>query len=471
MPADDHRPAASLWTLPDGVAPAAPEHVPEPASGPDEPFALSRQQEFLRMVDGGDDAGPFGPRYTIVGGWRITGPLDVAILRAALADVVERHESLRTSIVREPGNVHQRVRPAQAPHLEVEFLPAEPADRDEQAERLLNDVESRPVPMDQCPTLHARLGRFDDRDAVLVLAAHHTGVDGWSIQVVLRDLAHCYAARHAGRRPDLPPVRQYREYVHWQRLAAASPAFAAARRYWEQRLRGAAVTPVRMDRPRGSQRPDVTSWYRFLYEDDLRRRVQAYATARRCTPFMVMAATYVWHLAATTGHTDVVMPTFTPGRRPAWTLDMVGSFFNLLPLRVRTDGCVRFDDLLDRVRTACVEAYRHEIPFVDLLGVAPELMGAAAGEEHAACVFQLVQSPFMAVGERVGDLTYQAMRRRLRSQPVGSQIPDGALWAVEFDVGGGIVGSVGYCRSQFRAETVAELVAGYQDTLARALPT
>ncbi|TDC40386.1 condensation protein [Micromonospora sp. 15K316] len=465
----DERHPASVWTVPVDVTPAD-SHPSEPPSGPDEPFALSRQQDFLRMVDGGNDTGPFGPHYTIVGAWRVTGPLDVEVLRAALADVVERHEALRTSIVPEPGNAHQRVRAPRPPCLDVEDLPLAPEERERHAEILLNEVESRPLPMDDNPTLRARLGRFDADDAVLVLAAHHTGVDGWSIQVVLRDLALCYAARRAGRPPLLPPVRQYREYVRWQRAMPETPAIAAAHAYWAERLRGASVTPIPLDWRRGAQQPDGTAWYRFRYNDDLRRRVQAYASSRRCTPFMVLAAAYVRQLADTTGLDEVVMPTFTPGRRPAWTLDMVGSFFNLLPLRVRAGGAGRFADLVDQVRTACLEAYRHEIPFLDLLGVAPELMAAAAGEEHASCVFQLVQSPYMAVGERVGDLTYRVMRRRLRSQERGSQIPDGALWAVEFDSAGGIVGSVGYCRNQFRADTVAALVAGYRDTLDRALP-
>lgn len=463
---DGARPAASLWALPTDVAAGQPADRPSDAS-----FPLSRQQEFLRMVDRGDDAGPFGPRYTIVGGWRLTGAVDVPVLRAALADVVARHESLRTSIVTDAGTARQWVWPAEPAQLTVEDLPAEPGERDRWAEIFLNEVEAQPVPMGAIPTLRARLGRFDGEDAVLVLAAHHTGVDGWSIQVVLRDLAHCYAARRAGRSPRLPEVRQYREFVRWQRREAQGPAVAAAAAYWAQRLRDAQVTPVPMDRPRSGQRADATSWHRFRYSTLLRRRVQAYAVQRRCTPFMVLAAAYARYLADVSGRTDVVVPTFTPGRRPAWTTQMVGSFFNLLPLRVRLPASGRFDDLVDRMRTACVEAYRHEIPFVDLLGVAPGLMAAAAGEEHAACVFQLVQSPFMAVGERIGDVTYRAMRRRLRPQQVGSQIPDGALWAVEFDAAGDIVGSIGYCRAQFGSDTVAAMVAAYRDTLIRALST
>ncbi|MFI2652175.1 condensation domain-containing protein [Micromonospora fulviviridis] len=467
MPRDGAHPTASLWTVPDDVA-----TTEQPVDWPsDTSFPLSRQQEFLRMVDGGDDAGPFGPRYTIVGGWRLTGTVDVPVLRAALADVVARHESLRTSIVTDTGAARQRVWPARAAQLTVEDLPADPGERDRWAEIFLNEAEAQPVPMREIPTLRARLGRFDGEDAVLVLAAHHTAVDGWSIQVVLRDLARCYAARRAGRQPQLPAVGQYREFVDWQRRAGQGPAAAADAAYWTQRLWDAQVTPVPMDRPRADQQPDVTSWFRFRYPTLLRRRVQAYAVGRRCTPFMVLAAAYARYLADVSGRADVVVPTFTPGRHPAWTTHMVGSFFNLLPLRVQVPPSDRFDELVDRMRVACIEAYRHEIPFVDLLGVAPGLMAAAAGEAHAACVFQLVQSPFMTVGERIGDITYRAMRRRLRPQQVGSQIPDGALWAVEFDAAGDIVGSVGYCRAQFEPDTVAAMVAGYRDTLIRALST
>ncbi|MFI7025704.1 condensation domain-containing protein [Micromonospora sp. NPDC049900] len=464
MRRDETGASSSLWTLPTDLTTTEPR--PEPPPGR---VALSRQQEFLHMVDDGSGSGPFGPHYTIVGGWRIRGPLDVAVLRSALADVVARHESLRTMIVRGPGP-HQLVRPPQEPHLHVEELPTTGTDREHDAEILLNEVESRPVPATECPSLRAHLGRFDREDAVLVLAAHHTGVDGWSIQVVLRDLAHCYRARLAGRPPELPKVRQYRDYVRWQRQAADGPAVAAARRYWADHLRDAVLTPVRIDWPRGRHQADGTAWYRFRFDQDLGRRVRAYAAERRCTPFMVLAAAHVRQLADATGLDEVVMPTFTPGRRPAWTVDMVGSFFNLLPLRIATPPGGRFADLVDRVRATCLAAIRHEIPFVDLLGVAPDLMRAAADQEHASCVFQLVQSPFMAVDERIGDLTYRAMRRRLRSQEFGSQIPDGALWAVEFDATGGIVGSIGYRRSQFRADTVAALVDGHHDVLDRVLP-
>ncbi|MGW4941966.1 condensation domain-containing protein [Actinoplanes sp. NPDC004185] len=433
-------------------------------------FALSSQQRFLHLVDKSDGFGPFGPRYTIVGGWRLTGAVDDGRLRAALGDVIDRHEALRTTIVRDTAGAGQLTHDQVAPDLTVLSLAGgSPQGRDRRAEELLNETEAQELQPSRVPVLRAVLARFDGDDAVLVLAAHHTAVDGWSIQVVVRDLAACYAARAAGSTPQLPAVRQYRDYVRWQQQSADEPQVARARRFWRDNLAGAQVTPLRMDLPRSLQTPGTTAWHRYESGAGVQDSVRAYAAAQRSSPFMVMLAAYLLHLRENTGTDDVVVPTFGAGRRPAWTAEMVGSFFNMLPLRVHLGGCRDFAAVVARVRAQCLAAYTHELPFLDILHEAPELMRAAADEWHASCVFQLVQSPYIAVGERVGDIGYRAMRRRLLSQARGSQIPDGALWAIEFDAQGRTFGSIGYGRGQFRQQSIDDLVNGYNRTLARLL--
>lgn len=433
-------------------------------------FPLSSQQRFLHLVDKGDGFGPFGPRYTIVGGWRLTGAIDDGRLRAALGDVIGRHEALRTIIVRDSAGAGQLTQDVAAPDLTVLSLTGgSPLGRDRRAEELLNEIEAQELLPTRVPVLRAVLARFDGGDAVLVLAAHHTAVDGWSIQIVVRDLAACYAARGAGGAPPLPAVLQYRDYVRWQQESVDEPQAARARRFWRENLAGAQVTPLRMDLPRSLQTPGTTAWHRYEGGAGVQATVRAYAAAQRCSPFMVLLGAYLLHLRERTGSDDVVVPTFAPGRRPAWTAEMVGSFFNMLPLRVDLGGCRDFGAVVARVRAQCLAAYKHELPFLDILGEAPDLMRTAADEWHASCVFQLVQSPYIAGGDRVGDVGYRAMRRRLLSQARGSQIPDGALWAIEFDTEGRTFGSVAYGRGQFRQQSIEGLVTGYSRTLARLL--
>lgn len=426
---------------------------------------LSLQQEFLHMIDHGDDAGPFGPRYTIVGGWRITGELDLGALQGALDDVVVRHETLRTSIVRGGETPYQMVLPPAPMRLEVRRLAAgSPAERDRVAEEFLNDLEAETYRIDEVPILRAFLGRFDERDAVLVLGGHHTAVDGWSVHRLMRDIAAFYAARRERRAPDLPEVRQYREYVAWQRANANSPAVAAARAYWRENLRGAQVVPIPTDKPR-TEGEFVTAWYRFLVADQVRSATADWAARTRSSPFMVLLGAYLLYLRQQTGENDLVVPTFTPGRHPAWVQETVGSFYNFLPLRTDITGCASLPEVVARVRTTCLAAYQHEIPFAYLIQEAPTVMDAAVSDNAAACVFQVTQSPGMMYGERAGGLRIAAMRRRVLSAPVGSQIPDGVLFGLELDPAGGLIGSVGYTTNLFVESGIARMVSDFERVL------
>ena len=434
--------------------------------GAAEVIPLSFQQEFLCLFDKGDEAGPFGPRYTIVGGWRLSGEIEVNALRGALDDVVVRHEALRTSVVRDAKVLHQRVLPPTSPHLVVVDLP--PIDRghrDLEAERFLNDIEAGLFSVREQPLLRAVLGRFDDRDWVLVLVAHHTAVDGWSIQVILRDLAVCYARRRRLPVPELPEPGQYRDYALWQRANADAPAVRRAREFWREKLRGAAVAPIRTDRSRSEGTPFSTAWYRFTLPAQLREGVVAVAAEMRSTPFMVLLGAFSVLQHTMTGATDVVVPTFTPGRAQSWTQDTVGSFFNLVPLRADLAGCETFRDVVRRVRATCLEAYAHEIPFAMVVAEAPDLMLPALQDRLAPSVFQVAQHPFMMSGERIGDITYAAMRRRTLSQPVGSDIPDGALWVLELHGSGEIVGSIGYSTNLIEENSVRAMVGEFRRVL------
>ncbi|MEV4482737.1 condensation domain-containing protein [Micromonospora coxensis] len=430
---------------------------------------LSLQQQFLHHIDHGDDTGPFGPRYTIVGGWRVTGELDVDTLRLALDDVVVRHETLRTSIVRDGEEAYQQVRPPAPVPLEVRDLRAGPQrDRDLVAEDFANEIEAGVFGIDEMPLLRAVLGRFDARDGVLVLAAHHTAVDGWSVHLVLRDVAEFYSARREGRAPELPPVRQYREYVRWQQENLSSDKVRRAREFWRENLRGAQVVAVPTDRTR-SEEPFVTSWYRFLLDEEFRRATADLAARTRSTPFMVLLAAYLTQLREQTGRTDLVVPTFTPGRHPAWVQNTVGSFYNFLPIRVDLTGADEFPDVIARARAACLAAYAHELPFIQILEEAPDVMNEAIGPNAAACVLQVTQSPDMMFGQQHGDLHFAAMRRRVVSASVGSQIPDGVLFGLEASPEGGLVGSVGFTTNLFVESTVRSMVTTFRQTLVEVL--
>jgi len=165
----------------------------ETAQAPDDQIdhvPLSATQEFLRMFDQGDEIGPFSSHYNLVMGWRVRGNLDLATLQNAFDDVVARHDSLRATIVRGEDTGYQEISPPMGAQVTVVDITGDGAEgRDRVAEEWLGDLEAAPYSVQELPHLRGVLGRFDDDDAVLALIAHHTASDGWSLQLIMRDIA------------------------------------------------------------------------------------------------------------------------------------------------------------------------------------------------------------------------------------------------------------------------------------------
>jgi condensation enzyme len=430
-------------------------------------FPLSFTQDFLCAFDKGDESGSFGPRYHNTRGWLLHGPVDVPTLRAALADVVRRHEAIRTVMVRDAEPRVQRVLPAEQPDLVVHDLSSvAPQDRPARVEAFLNEVEAGTISVHRQPPLRAELGRFDDEESVLVLVAHHTVTDGWSMRVAMRDLAAFYAARREGGEADLPPMLQYREYAAWQRETMTPEVLDKAREYWRTQLAGAQFLGVPMDRPRSAE-PKVTSTYRFVIDGELTSTTLKFASSMRSSPFMVLLAAYNLVLHRRTGATDIVAPTITSGRGQPQFENTIGAFFGFVPLRTDLSGCATLREVVQRSRTTALQAQVNEIPFPTVLGEAPDLMNVFAADDLAVGAIQVFQHPFVADGEMGGDLKYAEIRRRLLSQEVSADIPDGTLWTLDVDPADGIFGNVKFNRTEFDQATIAGMVDEFVTVLRR----
>ncbi|SDQ30752.1 condensation domain-containing protein [Thermostaphylospora chromogena] len=431
-----------------------------------ERIPLSFNQEFLCMFDKGDREGPFGPEYIIVCGWRVHGVVDPEKLQGALDDLVERHESLRTLVVRDGETRYQRILPPSSPHLEVRDLPpTAPAERDRRAEELLIEMESGAYGISEPPLVRAVLARFDPQDAVLVLIAHHSAVDEWSTQLMIRDLAACYAERSGHGPRNLPETVQYREYAVWERANADTAAVDRAREYWRNKLSGARIFPMRTDHLRSEGLPKRTAAHRFLIDADLTSRALRIARSVRSTPFIFLLAVYKVLLREMFGSTDIVVPTLTLGRSQARFHETVGSFFNYVPLRTDLAGCENFRDVIARTRRTCLEAYANDIPFSRIVAEAPGLVESFAGDDRAVFAFQVHQFPFVMKRERIGDLEYSDLRRRVLSQDVSTDIPDGALWTLGVDPSGEIIGNLGFNTNLFEKDTIVKIAQEYRRVL------
>ncbi|MFF7648193.1 amino acid adenylation domain-containing protein [Streptomyces canus] len=317
------------------------------------------------------------PVYHIPAGLRLTGSLDVAALRAALADVAERHEALRTVFAEDEDGPYQVVLDHTAARPDLSPVPS----GEDLLDRQLQEAARRPFDLTAEAPWRARLFVLAPDEHVLLLVMHHIAGDGWSMPRLARDLTLAYTARCEGDAPEWAPLPvQYADYTLWQREILGSesdPESAVSRQldYWKEQLRD---LPEELELPADRPRPAVASYHGGEVTREIpthvHERLSAVARERRASVFMVVQAALAVLLTRLGAGTDVPVGTPIAGRTDEALDDLVGFFVNTLVLRTDTSGDPSFAELVERVRETDLAAYAHQdIPFERLVDVlAPE---------------------------------------------------------------------------------------------------
>ncbi|TMR07685.1 amino acid adenylation domain-containing protein [Nonomuraea turkmeniaca] len=312
-----------------------------PARADGSPAAPSPAQARLWFLDQLAEPGDRGA-YNVPTAVRLRGPLDTAAMLAAVRELAERHEVLRT-LVDQDGTV---VVGADLVPITVEDL-----DDPERVER----EAYRPFALDAEPPARAVLYRLDDDEHVLLLTVHHIAFDAWSRDVAIAELAALYAAGLGlGERPPAPRV-QYADYAQW---LAGQPAGDVT--WWTDRLTG--LEPV-LDLPADHPRPAVADWaggeVPVSLGPELAARVRAAAAEIGGTPFMVLLAAWQELLGRVSGTDDVPVGVLEAGRLHPDTEKMLGCFVNTLVMRGDRSGDPTGRELLTRARDTALEAFGH----------------------------------------------------------------------------------------------------------------
>ncbi|MFC8125289.1 amino acid adenylation domain-containing protein [Streptomyces sp. NPDC057302] len=350
-------PAAGAAVRPALVAMARPDAVPLS-------FA-QRRLWFLHQVEG------VGSTYNMPLALRLRGGLDREALRAALGDVVARHESLRTVFPETDGAARQTV-------LASPTVPLPVTETDEvRLPGLLSDAARTDFDLSREIPLRATLFSLGERDHVLALVLHHIAGDEWSMAPLARDLGTAYAARLEGGEPGWQPLPvQYADYSLWQRrlLGDESEPESLAHQqlaYWRETL---AALPQELDLPTDRPRPAVSGHegaaLPVAFDAELHRALAALAAGRGATLYMVLQAGLATLLSRLGAGEDIPIGSPVAGRTDEALDDLVGFFVNTLVLRTDTSGNPGFGELVDRVRSTDLAAYAHQdLPFDRLVEV------------------------------------------------------------------------------------------------------
>jgi amino acid adenylation domain-containing protein len=395
---------------------------------------------------------------------RVRGRLDRAVLTRCLAELTRRHEPLRTAVCRVNGEPQQLiVEPddVAVPLQWHDLRDLDAGERDHRARELAAAAARTPFDLGEPPLWRATVAALTDRDHLLQLTLHHLIVDGWSLPLLMDELARLYDADLHGEPASLPPLPTgFAEVARRQRDALTGERLAAELRFWREHLRGA---PQLIDLPIDHPRPATPSYRGDTVEvtlpGDLSRQVRALARTLRTTPFVVQLAVVATLLHRYTGQDEIVIGTPVAGRTDADQQRLVGYLANTLVLRIAVSDRSPFVEVVTRVRQAVVTALDHQdVPF--------ERLVADLAPERTATHHPLFQVLFSATDAsttwRAGDLTFEMV------PPVrtGTAKLDLSVGWHEFPSGTSV--AIEYATDLFERDTV-ERMAGHLLSLVRSV--
>ncbi|WP_245699511.1 condensation domain-containing protein, partial [Streptomyces roseifaciens] len=327
-----------------------------------EMLPLSSAQQRLWYLERFEKQGT----YQVPLAFRLRGRVNVAALRAAISDLVGRHETLRTVFPAIDGRPYQRVLDARDAH--VDFTVLECADQEELAQRL-GDAALVPFALEREIPLRVTLATVGDAESVLLLTLHHIASDGWSEEPLLDDLATAYRARCAGGAPVWEPLPvQYADYTLWHQ-ELLDEVLDDQLAYWAEELSGAPQElALPTDRPHPVAPSHEGGLVEFALDADLHTRLDDLARRHGATLFMVLQAALATLLSRMGAGSDIPLGTVVAGRTDEALDNLVGFFVNTLVLRTDVSGDPAFAELLERVRDTDLAAFAHQdVPFERLV--------------------------------------------------------------------------------------------------------
>ncbi|WP_439862472.1 amino acid adenylation domain-containing protein [Pseudomonas antarctica] len=344
---------------------AAAVHVPLVAHGEKASAALSLVQRRLWVVEQLSQAsGAYGMPLAV----RLRGELSVPLLVSSLAQVVARHETLRTAyITDEEGDPLAVI----AAHVEVDLplfdlsslAPAE------QQRRVAVAVEAntrQSIGLLQAPLLRGQVLKLGPTEHVLLYSMHHIISDGWSMAVLVNELVGFYGRAMAGVREPLPPLPiQYSDYALWQQQLQQTGVLAAQARYWEQALAGhSGVLPLPTDKPRPPVPTHEGRDLGFTLPAALHAGLKALSTRAGVTLYSTLLAAFQVMLHRLSGSADVLVGADVAGRQQPELEGLIGFFVNILPLRSSFAAQQPFSAFLARTQGTALDAFEHQdLPF------------------------------------------------------------------------------------------------------------
>jgi amino acid adenylation domain-containing protein len=418
------------------------------------PLSFAQQRLwFLHQLE------PDSIAYNMPTALRLNGRLDPDALEWGINEIIRRHESLRTTfrlVNNQPVQIIAEQLTLKMPVVDLQDFPAE--GREAEVVRLATEEAQRPFDIEAGPLVRARLLRLNAEECVLIFTTHHIISDGWSLGVLVNEMAALYKSYVEGRPSPLAelPV-QYADFAEWQREWLTKGNLERQLQYWKEQLGGEIpVLELPTDRPRPPRQSFRGAVRRFALSEELSAAIKRLSRQEGATLFMTLLAAFQTLLHRYTNQTDILVGTGIANRNRAEIESLIGFFVNTLVLRTDFGGRPTFRELLRRVRDLTLGAYAHQdLPFER---VVEELQPAR----------DLSRNPVFQVSFALQNAPMQELELpglSLRTQEFESLTTRFDLECHMWDVAGGLQGFLFYSTDLFEEATVERLLAHYRNLL------
>ena len=426
--------------------------IPIPATSSERPLLSLSQRAIWALDRMHPNRGTYNIPLIVV----LDGPLDRRALQAALRAVIARHHVLRTSFVEQDGEPRQVIAdsvPAAGDDL-LDLSDLLASEREPRAWDLAEQFGRAPFDLARGPLFRSRLLQLSPTQHWLLFTVHHAIFDGWSADILLRELAELYAATVEGRSPTLPPLTlQYGDFADWQRGQLHGPALERHLAFWRTALAGAPpLFELPGDHRRSAPASDEGRVIAFPISRATTDCLRALCHEQGATLFMGLLAVFQILLTRSSGQPEVVIGTPVAGRSRAELAPLIGFFANTLPLRGSLQGNPTFREALSRARQTVVEASDHQdVPF-------DRIVDAVAHNRsfRRNPIFQVMLAMQPPVAERLaaGGIAFHYRGTHTRTAKFD-------LWLSFAEVAGGLECGLEYDAALFEPATATRLVERY----------
>lgn len=427
------------------------------------PASLAQEQiwAFDRLLPG-------LPLFTLRYDLMLSGPLDVATLQETIDVLIQRHEALRTTFAIVDGQLAQVIAPGVKVTLTVEDLRDLPEnEREDSTERLVADETLQPFDLGRGPLLRVRLLRLDEHEHLLLVTAHHIIADGWSLGVLVDELAQLYDACSTGAPSPLPdlPV-QYADFAAWQREWRNHSELVDQLAYWRQQLRDPwPALELPTNGPRGAALSFQTARHPLMLPRELVGALKRLGLQETGTLFMTLVAAFEILLHGYTGQEDLRVATLVANRNRLETERLIGLFVNTVILRTDLSGNPTCREVLRRVRATTLAAYAHQdLPCEEVVRTLVQERGL---ERASLC-------QVMVILQNAVQRTVTPSARTLRFVHADWNTPIPPAVATTFDIIlmfrerlEGIVGTCIYPKDRFEPATIQDMLEDFEHVLER----